>query len=197
MKVLLTLVLLVFEVSFICAQGQPRRVDVRLVANACLMLKKFGVEFDVKNVVLLNSLEETKERFQTYPDRDRILSAVAFAEFGKFPVYINTWDVHLWRGIANEEITDPAISDSAAVIAASLIYHEMYHAREPVNAFDNLAPPEKTARIYQSEIGALSEELRLLLFFKKKGVANLAVPIAETEKSISDLKILQTSNTRN
>jgi hypothetical protein len=187
---LLTAILFLIAAGNAAAATETNRAEAEAKQNSYLVkkavekLKTYGVEFNAADVILLNSKAETEERVKNFADREKVLTAVAFAEFSKPTVYINTWDETLWRGIASPQITDSKAREAAAVIVASLLIHERFHASEPANAFDNMNAQQRANRIYKSEVGALTEELKLLQFFKNKGVSFLDIPIAETENSI-------------
>ncbi len=146
--------------------------DQTLVDRAARKLSEFGVtNFDKKSVIFLNSKEETTEKFANHPDLQKVLKAVAFSSPGVNVIYINTWEPTLWRNIADPRIADPAAREAAAVVAASLLAHEMAHISFGVNELI----PHQT-------------ELEVLLFFQKKRVQYLDIPIAETRKAIEDAK---------
>jgi hypothetical protein len=75
----------------------------------------------------------------------------------------------LWRNIADPRIVEPTAREAAAVVAASLLAHEMAHISFGVKELI----PHQT-------------ELEVLLFFQRKGVQFLEVPIAETRKAIEE-----------
>lgn len=169
------------QINKITLANVDNKNDVKIVEDACKKLEEFGLMLSPKDVVFFKTKEQTENAFETVYDKEKALNSVAFANFGKFPIYINTWDTKLWKNLVDVKIVESKMRLSAVVIVASLLAHEGYHATEPITDFQNLTEVQKQLRVYQSEIMASELELSVLNYFKSKGIKYLDIPIQATK----------------